>query len=176
MIRSAPLRLASLGAALLLAASCSDTASSGATAAHRLFDAVPPLHASVDGYAAGEVELISQDGERWELPVRMAVTPAERQHGLMEVAELPDGTGMAFLFEDDRVGGFWMSGTLVPLDIAYVDAEGKVVTILTMLPCTQDPCPTYPPTGPYRNTLEVPGGFFERIGFGPDWRVTFDVP
>lgn len=139
----------------------------------RLFDQVPALHPSVDGYAHGEVVLISPDGRVFQLPVLLAATSTERQHGLMEVTDLPDGTGMAFLFEGDRDGGFWMFGTHVDIDIAYVTADGAPVTVYTMTPCAEQPCPSYPPSAPYRNTLEVAGGWLDRIGFGLDWTVTF---
>lgn len=132
------------------------------------FPEVPDLHPSVDGYDAGVVRL---DGEGLEcavdVAVRIADTPDERAHGLMEVPSLPDGVGMWFAgYTEDRTGGFYMKNTLVPLDIAYVDADGIIVDVLAMDPCEADPCPTYDPSGPYRTTLEVPQGWFARVGVG----------
>lgn len=135
------------------------------------FEQVPDLHPSVDGYDAGTVEVEPGDGPVRRVAVRVAETPAERAHGLMEVPELPDGAGMWFVYEQDTTGGFWMKNTRVPLDIAYVGADGRVVSIATAEPCREDPCPTYAPEGAYRHVLEVPAGWFEDVGAGVGDRV-----
>jgi hypothetical protein len=126
---------------------------------------VPPLHPSVDGYAAGAVEVAGGDRVQPVL-VRIADVDDERRHGLMEVESLPDGVGMWFVYTEDRTGGFWMKNTLVPLDIAYVDADGVIVHVADAVPCEADPCPTYPPPSPYRNVLEVRAGYLADNGFG----------
>jgi uncharacterized membrane protein (UPF0127 family) len=67
--------------------------------------------------------------------------------------------GMAFAWDDDTTGGFWMKDTEVPLSIAYVSAEGTVVSTADMAPCPDgDDCPSYPAAGPYRLAVEVPRG------------------
>jgi len=124
---------------------------------------VPPLHPSVDGYPEARVEL-SGAADAEVLHVKLADTPDHRQHGLMEVEELPDGTGMLFVFEEERTGGFWMKNTLVPLDIAYVGPDGDIRSILAMEPCTADPCEVYDPGVSYQSALEVPQGWFARVG------------
>lgn len=127
---------------------------------------VPALHPSVDDWEAGVVEVVAADGTTHRVAVRIARTPEQRAHGLMEVPELPDGAGMWFAYDDDRTGGFWMKNTLVPLDITYVDADGEIVDVAEAVPCAADPCPTYPPSSAYRNVLEVPRGTLDRIGAG----------
>jgi uncharacterized protein len=133
---------------------------------------VPPLHPSVDGYPETVVTIERGDAEPLTLPVKLAATPEHRRHGLMEVAELPAGTGMLFTFDDDRTGGFWMKDTLVPLDIAFVDADGEIVAILAMDLCEEDPCEVYEPGVPYRAALEVPQGWFaaEGVAVGDELR------
>lgn len=130
-----------------------------------------PLHPSVDGYPAATVDLVAPDDTTHRIAVRVAATPAQRQHGLMEVPDVPDGTGMVFLFDADRTGGFWMRNTLVALDIVYVRADGSVADVQRMEPCTTPDCPTYPPDEPYRHALEVRAGFLGDIGFAADWTV-----
>jgi uncharacterized protein len=107
------------------------------------------------------------------LLARIAAEPGDRRQGLMGVEHLPDDAGMLFAFPDDRDGGFWMKNTLVPLDIAFADAEGNIVAIEQMVPCDEDPCPTYEPGTEYRVALEVPGGWFEErdveVGDQLDW-------
>jgi uncharacterized protein len=137
---------------------------------------VPPLHPSVDDHPETVVALARAGAEPLLLPVKLAATPEHRRHGLMEVPELPAGTGMLFTFDDDRTGGFWMKDTLVPLDIAFADADGTIVAILAMDPCEEDPCEVYEPGVAYRAALEVPQGWFaaEDIEVGDE--LTFPAP
>ena len=93
---------------------------------------------------------------------------AERGRGLMEVTDLQGYSGMAFLYDDDATGGFYMRNTPTPLSIAWIGAAGEVVTILDMEPCEdRDGCPTYHPTGPYRTAIEVFRGDLEGLGITP---------
>ena len=47
--------------------------------------------------------------------------------------------GMVFLYPEPHRGGYWMKDTLIPLDIAFADARGKILRIFTMQPCRRDP-------------------------------------
>ena len=101
-------------------------------------------------------------------PVRIEVeeadTPAERQQGLMGRTSLAADEGMVFLFERPVTSEFWMKDTLIPLSIAFWDAEGRIVGIRDMDPCGEDPCPTYGAPEPYVGALEVNAGFFDDKG------------
>jgi hypothetical protein len=105
------------------------------------------------------------------LTVEVARTREQRARGLMQRGDLPEGTGMIFLFPGRTTVGFWMKGTLVPLSIAYVDGD-RVVSTAEMTPCTSDPCRSYPPAGPYTAAVEAPSGFFPGHGVGPGTRMT----
>ena len=84
----------------------------------------------------------------------LAVTPAQRQRGLMFRRKAP-ADGMLFVFSTDTTGGFWMKNTLVPLTIAFFDSAGKRVRKLSMTPCREDPCKVYDPGRRYRFALEL---------------------
>lgn len=101
--------------------------------------------------------------------VLVADTDDERARGLMEVTDLGEHAGMAFLFEDDTTSGFWMRNTPMPLTIAFYDAEGRFVAADDMEPCADSPdCPSYPPPSrPYRVAIEVPKGQAEALGLVP---------
>jgi uncharacterized membrane protein (UPF0127 family) len=139
---------------------------------------VPPLHPSVDDYPEATVVLAGPDGATVTAAVKVADTPQRRRRGLMEVEELPPGTGMLFTFPETTTGGFWMKNTLVPLDIAFAAQDGRIVALLQMQPCTADPCRVYDPGAAYRYALEVPAGWFEEAGVQPDWRLRLaaDLP
>lgn len=122
----------------------------------------PALHPEVDRLPAGTV-LVDPGGGGVELPVavRIASTDEARRFGLMEVPDVPDDVGMWFTYGEDRTGGFWMRNTLVDLDIAWVDAAGRIVAIETMEVCDADPCPSHEPGEAYRHALEVPAGWLD---------------
>ncbi len=100
-------------------------------------------------------------GELGALNVDVADTDAERAEGLMGVEELPPDDGMAFVFDEPTDTSFWMKDTVIPLSIAFVDADDTIVTILEMTPCEADPCPTYEAAAPYVLAIEANGGWFD---------------
>ncbi len=91
----------------------------------------------------------------------IADKPDTREKGLMFRKNIPDGTGMLFVFEEDRVLRFWMKNTPSPLSIAYIDWKGEIKDILDMKPFDlSDVCAS----GYVRYALEVPQGWFGRAG------------
>ena len=69
-----------------------------------------------------------------KLTLQVANDPAERETGLMHVAEMPADHGMIFVFPRPGRLGFWMKDTLIPLDIVYLDAAGRVLNVERMEP------------------------------------------
>jgi uncharacterized membrane protein (UPF0127 family) len=91
--------------------------------------------------------------------VELARTPEETSQGLMFRESLAPRTGMLFLFKDADVRPFWMKNTMIPLDIIWLEAEGRVVFISANTPpCKADPCPSYDPKVPAVTVLEIAGG------------------
>lgn len=105
---------------------------------------------------------VSNGGRTIQLTVQVADTPKIRDKGLMFVEKLPENEGMLFVFSDETYGGFWMKNTLIPLSIAFLDTEGKILKILDMVPCKEELCPTYDPEITYHYALEVNLGWFEK--------------
>jgi uncharacterized protein len=108
--------------------------------------------------------------------LEVAATPAARARGLMGRTEVPEGTGMVFLYPADVAESYWMKNTLVPLSIAFVAADGRVVSVSEMTPCKADPCPSYAPAGPYRYAVELAAGSFDAAGVGPGAKVVPEDP
>ena len=125
--------------------------------------------------ASGPVVLIeTAGGDEVVVAVEVADSAEERQVGLMGRESLPEDAGMIFLFDEDTSGGFWMKDTLIPLSIAFADADGTIVSILDMEPCAADPCEIYDPGVPYRSALEVNRGAFSRWGVEEGDRLTLE--
>jgi uncharacterized protein len=98
------------------------------------------------------------------LAVRVAATPDARATGLMNVMALPADEGMAFVYDAPSTDTYWMKDTLIPLSIAFVTADGRIVTIRDMTPCRTDTCPTYAAEAPFTMAIEANLGWFHDNG------------
>lgn len=103
------------------------------------------------------------------LTVEVARNQAQRSVGLMDRDYLAADAGMLFLYDEPQTprNGFWMYRTRIPLDIAFIGEEGRIVAMHRMQPCESDDpsgCPVTRPGAPYRAALEVNAGYFEAKG------------
>ena len=100
---------------------------------------------------------------REEIPLLLeaADTEEKRSQGLMFRRNLAKNSGMLFVFPGDTHAPFWMKNTLLPLDILFIDAAGRIVDFASMEPCSLDPCPLYASSHPYRYALETSQGFIQ---------------
>ena len=96
-----------------------------------------------------------------EIRVEVAQTPEERSYGLMGRKYLGKDEGMLFIFETEDYHGFWMKGTLLPLSIAFIAKDGRVVWITDMKPLTLD---SHVPPRPILYALEMNKGWFSSHG------------
>ena len=106
------------------------------------------------------------------IPVQAEVadTEEERNHGFMERKNIPDGTGMLFVFDRDQILSFWMKNTPNPLSIAYIDSKGKIRNIYDMTPYSLTPIKS---TSSVRYALEVPQGWFRENNINTGDTVTW---
>jgi hypothetical protein len=106
-------------------------------------------------------------GDAPTLAVEVADSAQERATGLSDRDDVPEGTGMAFVWAEPTRVGFWMQDTLVPLSIVWV-RDGDVVDVAEMQPCpTGADCPLYLPSDPdalFDLVVEAPGGTFTEAG------------
>ena len=96
-----------------------------------------------------------------EIRVEVANTPEDRGRGLMGRKELGDSEGMLFIFETEDYHSFWMKNTLIPLSIAFVDKEGRILRITDMKPLTLE---SHAPPKPVLYALEMKQGWFSANG------------
>lgn len=108
-----------------------------------------------------DIKIIRQDGTEFIVKAEIAEKAEDRNHGYMERKNIPDGTGMLFVFEKDQILSFWMKNTPHPLSIAYIDSKGKIRNIYDMTPYSLSSIIS---TVSVRYALEVPQGWYKKNG------------
>ena len=96
-----------------------------------------------------------------QIDTQLALTPEQRQIGLMNRREMPQQEGMLFVFEQPGTQCFWMKNTLLPLTAAFVDDHGVIVNLADMKPQTTD---SHCSAKPVRYVLEMNLGWFAKKG------------
>ncbi|MCH2133606.1 MAG: DUF192 domain-containing protein [Phycisphaerales bacterium] len=135
--------------------------------------AAPPTHTD-----------LSFGGEAWNM--ELAIGEAAIERGLMGREMIPPGTGMIFLFEDNRVHQFWMGHCLTDMDLVFVDGLGRITAVHEMVAeAPQEPGESefayhqrlaqYSSVFPVRVALEFPTGTIKRLGLAPGQATPLDI-
>lgn len=96
------------------------------------------------------------------LTIEIADTPERRSQGLMYRGELPDRSGMLFIYAISTETAFWMKNTYIPLDMVWISETGNIIGIThNVPPMTLAPRPS---PGPVKYVLEIEGGTSESLG------------
>lgn len=106
------------------------------------------------------------------LNIELVESPEERAQGLMNRESLEADDGMLFDFGREVDTAFWMKDTTIPLSIAFIDSDGKVIGIQDMTPL--DESPVRPP-GEYRYAVEANQGWFRSHGIEPGATAIVDL-
>lgn len=105
------------------------------------------------------ITINKSDGTTITVKAEMAIKPEDRNFGYMKRKNIPEGTGMLFVFEADQILSFWMKDTPHPLSIAYIDSKGRIRDIFDMTPYSLSSIVS---TSSVRYALEVPQGWFKK--------------
>jgi len=103
-----------------------------------------------------------------KIVAEVAETDEQRMRGLMYRFSLRPDQGMVFVFAQPQQLGFWMKNTFVPLSIAFIDSQGRILNIEDMAPQTEA---THPSRGLALYALEMRKGWFRDHGVQPGDRV-----
>lgn len=102
------------------------------------------------------IKITCKDGSCSTFVADVADTPEKHATGLMNRTSLAVDSGMLFIFEDNVVHYFWMKDTLIPLDMIFIDQEGRIINIYkNAIPLSLEIIQS---SGPCKYVLEINGG------------------
>jgi uncharacterized membrane protein (UPF0127 family) len=128
--------------------------------------------AQLQTFGKSELTIVGASG-RHHFDVEMALTPEQMSQGLMYRRSMAADAGMLFDYVTPQPASFWMKNTLIPLDMIFIAADGKIVNIRERaVPQSLDPVPS---KGPVRAVLEVNGGIAAKLGIKPGDQVLHPI-
>jgi uncharacterized protein len=132
----------------------------------------PALAAELQQFANSELTIISSSGPH-RFTVELAETREQMRRGLMFRQSLAPDAGMLFDYKQPKVATMWMRNTLIPLDMLFVDAQGRIVNIHERAVPQSDN--RIAAAAPVRAVIELNGGTAARLGIEPGDRVLHPI-
>jgi uncharacterized membrane protein (UPF0127 family) len=136
--------------------------------------AAPCVRAQAPGLSTTTVTL--PGGE--VLTAELALTPEEKERGLMYRTELAPRSGMLFVFDAEDVLPFWMKNTWIDLDILYLDREGRITKIFNRVPRSTPETPDSQVArihGVGQYVLELSAGSARRFKLKKGQKLKFEI-
>ena len=113
----------------------------------------------------------ASSGKSHAYKVEVAQTEAQQAHGMMFRTAMAPNSGMIFPMHPPRTASFWMENTLIPLDLLFIGADGRIRNIIAE--ATPKSQAMLNSLGPVAAVLELKGGEAARIGAKPGDRVVW---
>lgn len=137
--------------------------------AQQAVEAPAPAEATVTTHPESGLEVIpltvTSGDTVHAFDVEVAATPEAQARGLMFRTELGPDEGMVFPYATPGILSFWMKNTPLPLDIIFIDPDGRIINIAAMtVPYSTDSVTS---EGAANAVLELPGGRAAELGIGP---------
>jgi uncharacterized membrane protein (UPF0127 family) len=149
-----------LASLLLAIAGCSPQATEPQTGT------IPDLDKT---YEFDSLTVINDTGDSLQFDVYVARSPEQQRQGLMFVRQMPETTGMLFIYRGEDIRSMWMRNTYIPLDMVFARADGSVINVITnTVPQTLH---SNKSTQPARYVLELNAGTTRRLGIGTRSRL-----
>jgi uncharacterized protein len=128
--------------------------------------------AQLQCFPTSALTIVSASG-RHHFTVEVAETPEQMTQGLMFRQSMPANAGMLFDYKQPTMAAMWMRNTLIPLDMLFVDAQGRIVNIHERaVPETDD---VIAAAAPVRAVIELNGGTVARLGIKPGDQVLHPI-
>lgn len=114
---------------------------------------------------AAEVDELRVTIDGVTVVAEQATSTEAQRDGLSGRDAVPEGTGMWFPINPAQQTEVWMQDTRVPLDVVWI-RDGRVTGVVTLQPCTNDPCPRETSPGVVDAILEAPADTFRDVPDG----------
>jgi uncharacterized protein len=128
--------------------------------------------AELQHFAKSSLEIRTAHGPR-RFTIEIAETEAQMEQGLMYRRHLAPDAGMLFIYEQPTLATFWMKNTLIPLDMLFVDAQGRIVNIHAN--AVPQSLAVIRSAAPVRAVLELNGGAAAIFGIKPGDEVVYPI-
>ena len=127
----------------------------------------------LDGhFGFGSLTVINDNGEEFDFVVYLATGFEQQRRGLMFVREMPERTGMLFVYDDEAIRSMWMKNTYIPLDMVFARADGTVTNVIAdTVPQTLT---SNVSSEPVRFVLELNAGVSRRLHIGTGSRLLWE--
>lgn len=103
--------------------------------------------------------------------IYVASSRPQQMRGLMNVRELPEMTGMIFVYLRAEIHSMWMKNTYIPLDMLFIRGDGTVSSVAAdTVPLTLDSVASIEPVN---YVLELNAGVTAKLGIGTESEVIF---
>lgn len=83
-----------------------------------------------DSFDQDVLVIVASQHACYRFDVYLAISNAQQRRGLMHVRELPDRSGMLFVYKKAGLLSMWMKNTYIPLDISFARADGSITNIV----------------------------------------------
>lgn len=120
-------------------------------------------------FERAELEIVTNDGARHTFQVYLAENHEQQTRGLMFVRNLPESTGMLFIYDRPARYSMWMKNTYIPLDIVFARQDGTVSSVIRdAQPLSLE---SLAATEPVNYVLELNAGVARRLNIGAGSRL-----
>lgn len=117
------------------------------------------------GFPRSTLEIATPNGKLHKFRIWVAADDRRRMQGLMHVKDMPDDAGMLFIFGRPGPISMWMKNTVMPLDMLFIGADGRIGRIAANTkPFSLD---TIPSGFDALGVLELKAGTASRLGVEP---------
>ncbi len=130
--------------------------------------ALRPAWSQGDAEQPQRLQAITLNAGMHNIRAEVALTPEQRQKGLMHRRDLGSHEGMLFVFEQPSPQCFWMKNTPTPLTIAFVADDGSIVNLADMKPFDEA---SHCSAKPVRFVLEMHQGWFAKRGIKAGFKL-----
>ena len=134
-----------------------------------LFAALCGLALCVSAVAQTAMPVLELTAGFHRIEAEVAANDQNRQIGLMKRREMAPQHGMLFVFTQPNTHCMWMRNTLLPLSVAFLDEEGRIINVEDMQPQTDD---NHCARRPASYALEMNLGWFSQRGFKAGTKLT----